>query len=119
MECFKLAKPLQFLLDHHKGKIDVRHRLRILHNIINALDYCHSKKVCHGDLKPLNIMVVAENNRNYICKLFDFGCSFHADDVSDSKATGTARYCAPELLQGKLHEVTISVDIFSFGIVMW
>lgn len=117
MEKFKNAKPLQYLLDV-SSQVSLRHRLRILRDIISALCYCHSNKICHADLKPLNIMVTIDQH-NYQCKLFDFGCSFSITSCEVlSNAVGTARYCAPELLQGK-SDVTTSIDIFSLGIVMW
>lgn len=115
MEKFRHAKELQYLLDH-SGQISLRHRLRILRDILSALCFCHSNQVIHADLKPLNIMVILDQE-NYQCKLFDFGCSFRVNEVC-TNAVGTARYCAPEVLQGKL-DVTTSIDIFSFGIVMW
>lgn len=80
MEQFENSKTLQFILDNCvQQNVDLIHRLYILQDIASAMDYCHSHiQVCHGDLKPLNVMVVVTNGklRNYICKLFDFGCSF-------------------------------------------
>lgn len=115
MEKFKDGKPLQYILDR-SSQISLRHRLRISCDIISALSYCHSNQICHADLKPLNIMVVVDHGI-YQCKLFDFGCSFKVNEVQ-SKVVGTARYCSPEMLQGKCG-VTTSIDIFSFGVVMW
>lgn len=126
MEKFENAKPLQYLLDNCvQRKVDLIHRLRILKDIASALNYCHSHQLCHGDLKPLNIMVVSDNTKksqqNYACKLFDFGCSFKTNcDKDNNKLLGTVRYCAPEMLQqGKRKETTTAVDVYSFGIIMW
>jgi calcium-dependent protein kinase len=120
MEQFENAKPLQYVLDHTRGKVDLFHRCRILRDIGSALDYCHSNQVCHADLKPLNIMIVVEGE-DYICKLFDFGCSVKIGSDMKTSSTdttlGTARYCAPEILQG-FHPTT-AADIYSFGILMW
>lgn len=39
--------------------------------IINILEYMHSKGICHRDLKPSNLLI----DENYHLKLVDFGCS--------------------------------------------
>lgn len=127
MEQFENAKPLQYILDNCvQRKVDLVHRLRILRDIASALEYCHLHEVCHADLKPLNIMIVVPDGKsqNYICKLFDFGCSFKTDindknnNEGSAQMLGTVRYCAPEMLQGN-GKITNSVDIYSFGILMW
>lgn len=68
---------LQHVLDNNQ--VDLIHRLFILSDITNALAFCHENKIIHSDLKPQNILVAVNStatiNRNYICKLFDFGCS--------------------------------------------
>lgn len=39
--------------------------------IINILEYIHSKGFCHRDLKPSNLLF----DDNYHLKLVDFGCA--------------------------------------------
>ena len=46
----------------------------ILRNILSAIEYLHSKKICHGDLKPENIMLSRDNDLSSI-KIIDFGSS--------------------------------------------
>ncbi|XP_070498626.1 serine/threonine-protein kinase mos [Chironomus tepperi] len=135
MERFESSRNLQFILDHCDNKIDLIHRLKILKDIASALHFCHRNNIIHRDLKPDNLMIVLDHDRNdYICKLFDFGCSYkinnnsstdqddmlkngHEEDNFNDSIVGTVRYSAPELLQGTAP--TSSIDVYSFGIVMW
>ncbi|KAG5680870.1 hypothetical protein PVAND_010351 [Polypedilum vanderplanki] len=127
MERFAQAKSLQWILDHLKKKLNLSLRLKILKDISNGVSFCHENKIIHMDLKPDNIMVVGDNKNNFICKLFDFGCSHlfneklslndHSGGGSYKNLTGTIRYSAPELLQGL--KPNFAIDVFSIGIIMW
>lgn len=85
---------LQQILDSHE--VDLIHRLYVLSDIASALVFCHSNKIIHLDLKPLNVLVaidaIGNNNRGYLCKLFDFGCSMRLQN-DDSADIATAGVC--------------------------
>lgn len=46
---------------------------RYLKQIGSALQYCHSNSILHLDVKPKNVIVIAEEKT---CKLCDFGSSY-------------------------------------------
>lgn len=47
-------------------------------DILNGLDYLHTRNVTHRDIKPSNLLV-----SNGIIKLADFGCSaFNVDNAA-------------------------------------
>lgn len=79
---------LQHILD--SCQIDLLHRLYLLSDIASALMFCHSNKIIHLDLKPLNVLVAlnpdAKNGRRYLCKLFDFGCSMRLQQSDNASA---------------------------------
>ena len=82
-------------------------------DISAALDYIHSKKVKHLDVKPANCLV---NDKLSLC-ISDFGLSkehssFRASTLKSSIA-GTLAYCAPEVLT-RTHS-SFASDIFSLG----
>lgn len=53
--------------------------LRIMFELASGLAYTHSKKVCHGDLKPDNVHLlnseIDAGARNARVKISDFGLS--------------------------------------------
>lgn len=88
---------------------------RLLRHILQGLDYCHSHRVMHRDLKPGNILVDSHMN----AKLADFGLA-RAFQIPNRPYTGrvqTLWYRAPELLMGADH-YTYAVDLWSVGCIM-
>lgn len=82
--------------------------------IITGLQYLHDNDICHGDIKPGNIML----HKNTI-KIIDFG---DAMDITEefpklSKAIGTEGYQAPELIIEVPHDEKI--DHWSFGCLFY
>ncbi|KAK6144111.1 hypothetical protein DH2020_020931 [Rehmannia glutinosa] len=63
--------------------------------LINAVDYCHSRGVFHRDLKPENLLLDVAGN----LKVSDFGLSALSQQVRDDgllhTACGTPNYVAP------------------------
>lgn len=49
--------------------------------IMQALNYCHSNKICHRDLKPENFLLLTKAADSPL-KIIDFGLSRH---ISQSK----------------------------------
>ncbi len=85
---------------------------RILMDICSGLAYAHDKGVVHGDVKPGNIFVLADNR----AKIIDFGLACRVG----TKATwffGTPRYASPEQVAGG--DVTERSDIYSLGLLAY
>ncbi|KAG6538611.1 hypothetical protein ZIOFF_003735 [Zingiber officinale] len=70
---------------------------RYFQQLINAVDYCHSRGVYHRDLKPENLLLDAYGN----LKVSDFGLSALSQQVKDDGllhiTCGTPNYVAPEV----------------------
>ena len=82
--------------------------------LLVILDYLNSKKICHRDLKPDNLMV---DEKGYL-KLIDFGTSIQLIKKNCTNTiTGTPHYIAPEVLLGKGYN--FSCDYWSLGILTY
>ncbi|KAF7333378.1 Kinase-like protein [Mycena venus] len=94
--------------------------LYILRDISLGLEYLHARKICHGDLKGINVLV-EESGRALLC---DFGLArIKADMTSrtrtarDAPVTGSRNWMAPELLSGSLPRP--QSDIYAFGMTIY
>src|SRR5229473_3811812 len=83
-------------------------------DLAGALAVAHRAGILHGDVKPGNILVTAENK----VKLGDFGIARYASQVSGSgRLMGTPAYLAPEQIQGDPQDARS--DQFALGIVLY
>lgn len=82
--------------------------------IIEGIEFIHSKKISHGDIKPNNILLFDSN-----VKLTDFGTSKFIEDVYvDTPYTlGTWAYIAPEV--AGTHKRYLNSDIYSLGVLLY
>src|SRR5215218_7495803 len=89
--------------------------------LCDALDHAHDRGVIHRDVKPQNVMVVADPAAGAgFAKLADFGV---AHVVSDSPLThtgdvvGTLAYMAPEQAEGR--GVGPASDVYSLALTLY
>ena len=83
--------------------------------IVNAVEYIHSKSISHRDLKPENILLLS----NRSIKVIDFGLSNYFDNKTAlATPCGSPCYAAPEMLKNKLYDGR-KVDIWSIGIILY
>jgi serine/threonine protein kinase len=83
--------------------------------VADALDYAHSHRVIHRDVKPANILITADNR----VKITDFGIARldTSNLTQEGQLLGTPNYMAPEQIQGK--EVDHRADLFALGVVLY
>lgn len=99
--------------------IDRKKRLLIAMDAAFGMEYLHSKRIVHFDLKSENLLVNMRDAHRPICKVGDLGLSkVKRRTLVSGGVRGTLPWMAPELLSGD-NLVTEKVDVYSFGIVMW
>src|ERR1700738_2163024 len=82
--------------------------------VATALGVAHRRGVIHGDVKPANTLITADDR----VKLTDFGMARVASrDSKDTPLLGSPAYWCPEQIVGKPQDARS--DIFSLGVVMY
>ncbi|KAI1722329.1 protein kinase domain-containing protein [Ditylenchus destructor] len=83
--------------------------------VVIAINYIHSKKILHRDLKTQNIFL---NCKKTIVKVGDFGISKELSSKNmASTVIGTANYLSPELCEGRAYD--LKSDIWSMGCILY
>lgn len=104
-----------------RERLPVRRRLGLFLQVLEAVQYAHSRLVIHRDIKPGNILVTKEGQ----AVLLDFGIAKLITD-GESKPTEltqlgggalTPDYASPEQIAGV--PITTASDVYSLGIVLY
>jgi serine/threonine protein kinase/TolB-like protein/predicted Zn-dependent protease len=113
----------EYLTDWCDGqRLDIRERLRLFLQVLEAVQYAHDRHVIHRDLKPSNILVTAQGQ----ARLLDFGVATlldHGDAATQTPLTQvyghalTPVYSSPELVRGD--PIDAKSDIYSLGVVLF
>jgi serine/threonine protein kinase len=85
------------------------------YQLLAGINFCHSRRILHRDLKPPNLLIDEHNNM----KLGDFGLAraFGVPMREYTHEVVTLWYRAPEVLLGTKHYST-PLDIWSIGCIM-
>ncbi|KAK9161088.1 hypothetical protein Syun_007429 [Stephania yunnanensis] len=102
----------------NNGRLKEEEARRYFHQLINAVDYCHSRGVYHRDLKPENLLLDSSG----VLKVSDFGLSAFSQQVRGDgllhTACGTPNYVAPEVLNDKGYDGA-TADVWSCGVILF
>ncbi|KAL5606339.1 hypothetical protein BROUX41_002756 [Berkeleyomyces rouxiae] len=105
-----------FSLITRHGRLTEEAAISLFRQIMSAMSYCHTFKICHRDLKPENILVTRDGQ----VKIADFGmAALHQTETHMlTTACGSPHYAAPELLRARDY-MGNEVDIWSMGVILF
>lgn len=108
------GKELKEHFDHDE-RFSIADGLRIVLQILDALDYSHARGVVHRDIKPANIMITDDGR----IKIADFGIAKIDSSLLTQVGTvmGTPTYMPPEQFMG--NEVDQRADLYSTGVILY
>ena len=87
--------------------------LRMACDVCSAMHYLGESGFIHRDLAARNVLV----NKEFVCKVCDFGLSQEAGIVSVKDEKIPIRWTAPEAVVNG--QFSTASDVWSFGIFMW
>jgi eukaryotic-like serine/threonine-protein kinase len=101
-------------LDRH-GRLGPAEAVNVAVRVAEALETAHRAGLVHRDIKPANILL-CDDERVMVA---DFGIAklTDADHTTEGTVLGTAKYLAPEQVQGTA--VDARTDLYSLGIVLY
>ena len=125
-ETFESKKHILFIMELCSGGdllnyVRKRRRLKenlgkfVFRQLVDGLNYCHSKSILHRDIKLDNILLNAVGD----IKICDFGvskCVKKGERLVEQ--CGTPAYIAPEILRDKGYE-GFGVDVWSAGVALY
>lgn len=96
-------------------RLNYKYVVFIAAQVCKGLNFAHSKRIIHRDIKPGNIMLTSKK----VVKIVDFGLARVIEEVRRgyTVTSGTPYYMSPEQTLGE--EVDHRTDIYSLGVTMY
>ncbi|KAH7912382.1 kinase-like domain-containing protein [Hygrophoropsis aurantiaca] len=101
----------------HRGVLQRINIQQFLYEVAQGLEYLHSQRIVHGDLRGANILV----DDNWHPQLADFGLASLAEPITSHTTSGRGcpRWMAPELQYPENFSMkfqrTPATDVYAFG----
>ncbi len=98
------------------GPLPIDEAVRYTAQVLEALEYAHSRGVVHRDIKPQNVMITPKGT----AKLLDFGIAKASSDkqlTMTGTTLGSLYYMSPEQIRGE--HVDARADLYSLGITLY
>jgi serine/threonine-protein kinase len=98
-----------------KRKVGQKDVVHFCIQILRALQHAHTKGIIHRDIKPQNIMLLADGT----IKVMDFGVAKIARDntTGNGQTVGSVHYLSPEQARGD--DIDERSDVYSVGVMAY
>ncbi len=102
-----------------RGALSPAQAIRILKQVVAAVQHAHERGIIHRDLKPGNILLDSDSTA-YVT---DFGLAREVEGGSEitrsGELVGTPAYMAPEQAMGQVDRIGEATDVHALGAVMY
>uniref|UniRef100_A0A3B4YUJ2 non-specific serine/threonine protein kinase n=1 Tax=Seriola lalandi dorsalis TaxID=1841481 RepID=A0A3B4YUJ2_SERLL len=101
-----------------KESLSEEEATQFIKQVLDGVQYLHSKRIAHFDLKPENIMLLDRNVPLPRIKLIDFGLAHKIEAGADFKNIfGTPEFVAPEIVN--YEQLGLEADMWSIGVITY
>lgn len=116
------GQSVQRILNVEK-RLGPRRAVRLIDQLLQALEFAHAQGILHRDLKPDNLLIERPGAADERLRVLDFGLAKHLKggvrsqaDLTQGGVVGTPLYLAPE--QCRSARVSPATDIYALGCVL-
>lgn len=103
-----------------EGLMEPARVVRMVRQVLDALQCAHAANIVHRDLKPANLFVTKTGTLGEVVKVLDFGVAKlearYTQLTEAGNIVGTPMYMAPEQIRGGI--VSGATDLWSVGVVL-
>lgn len=103
-----------------EGLMEPARVVRMVRQVLDALQCAHQANIVHRDLKPANLFVTKTGTLGEVVKVLDFGVAKlearYTQLTQAGNIVGTPLYMAPEQIRGGI--VSGATDLWSVGVVL-
>ncbi|KAM4747070.1 death-associated protein kinase 2 [Rhinophrynus dorsalis] len=101
-----------------KESLSEEEATRFIKQILEGVNYLHTRKIAHFDLKPENIMLLDKSVPVPHIKLIDFGLAHKIEEgVEFKNIFGTPEFVAPEIVN--YEPLGLAADMWSIGVITY
>ncbi|MFK7999925.1 MAG: serine/threonine-protein kinase [Polyangiales bacterium] len=103
-----------------EGRMEPARVVRMVRQVLDALQCAHQANIVHRDLKPANLFVTKTGTLGEVVKVLDFGVAKlearYTQLTEAGNIVGTPLYMAPEQIRGGI--VSGATDLWSVGVLL-
>ena len=114
MEYCQRGELFDYIVEHQR--LSENEAAVFFYQLVNGVEYIHSKGIAHRDLKPENLLLTNDKT----LKIIDFGLSHEFDPYHSLLKTkcGSPSYAAPEIISCPFYD-GFKTDIWCCGIILY